>query len=326
MPSVGMQLTSVVVAFLGIVAYFSYAPLDVHPVDLSGKAYIVTGCTVGGIGMETALILAEWNATVLCSVRSKEKGESVLQQAAPRLKSSPKGKIEYALVDFSSFQSVRAFAREVLGRMPKIDGVVLNAGLHLAKSKITVDGLEEEVQVNHYSQFLLVRLLEKRIIESAPAQLVFVSSSALFTGALDKNVYEHTKRPQGRTSMDTYADTKLFNVLTANAFAERYKKKNIAIRSNSIAPGLVKTNFAETGKGDPSIDFTAKYLIPIFARNLAQGAARILQVMTEPAFSKTTGAYLPDYFYTPLTSQVSRENAEWLWKESSLLVGESSEL
>jgi len=316
-----------VVAAAAVGTYLLYIPLEVRPVDLSGERFLVTGCTVGGLGYETAVELAEMNATVLCSVRSKEKGHAVLKEAAPRLKST-RGTIEYALVDLTSFKSVRAFAKEVLQRMPKIDGVVFNAGLHLAKSAVTEDGLETEVQVNHYSQFLLARLLEKRVIESAPSTYLFVSSGAYQMGALDRGLYAHASRPQGRfgqgRGFDTYSDTKLFNVLTANAFARRFKKLGVKVTSNSNAPGFVATNFQNTSKGEPLMDNVIRHLMPYVARNLKEGSVRNMQLIIDPKYKDRTGFYLDDYIVLPWSTQVTAENEDWLWKESSLVVGESA--
>jgi len=251
-----------VVAFAALV-YNALAPsLALHPVDLTNKRFLVTGCSITGIGYETAAILEEWNATVLCSMRSKDKANELLAAVAPRLKARKStGSIRYALVDFTSFASVRAFAVEVLASMPRIDGVVLNAGLHLGPAhgiRTSLDGLDEELQTNHYSQFLLLRLLEERIVQSAPGpRVVFVSSGAMAQGALVRHVYEHTQRPQRRGGMQTYQDSKLMNVLSAKAFAERFAQRQVNVTVNSVAPGLVRTNFTETGKGEAIVEALA---------------------------------------------------------------------
>lgn len=42
-------------------------------VDLTGKLYIVTGCSLNGIGFEIAKSLKSYNAKVVCAMRNEEK-------------------------------------------------------------------------------------------------------------------------------------------------------------------------------------------------------------------------------------------------------------
>jgi len=269
----------------------------------------VTGCTYGGIGFDTALILAQWNASVICTVRSKDIGEEVVVKTAPLLRGS-KGKIEYALVELASFKSVRSLAAELSRRVSRLDGIVLNAGVNYHGSQVSEDGLETLVQVNHYSQFLLVRLLEGKLAESvrlgASPKLVFVSSTAYLSGYLDRELYEHTKRPQGRqdkpdfmgSNLPTYSDTKLMNVLTANKFGERFKSKQINGTSNSCSPGLVRTKMTSQISDDPMIKLSG-VLSAYFGRTCAQGAARTIQILTEPPLEKISGHHFNDYIPLP---------------------------
>ena len=319
-----------VVAVLAAALLAVQAPsLKVHPVDLSGKMFVVTGCTPGGIGYESAVQLALWNATVLCSVRNAAKGEAMMKMVAERLPKTAKGKIEVGYAEFASFKSTRSFAKDVLARLPRIDGILLNAGLHTAEKIISEDGLDHEIQANHYSQFLLCRLLEQRLIETGVSRLVFVSSGAFMMGHLDKTIYNHKARPQGRKGMATYGDSKLFNVLAAMGFAQHFKNlghpKIVAL---SLAPGTVATNFVETSKGEAVLDLAKDWIIPYmpFVRNAAEGAARGIQALTEPKYATATGEYLADYIVLSMPASVNAEDVAWLWRESSLLVGESPEL
>jgi len=253
--TMALRAGAVIVAGLAVLLYALWAPsLAITKVNLEGKVYLVTGCTTGGIGYETAAILAgDMNATVLCTVRSKDKGEALMQSASPRLQAS-RGKISYAIVDFASFQSVRAFAQQASSTLKRLDGLVLNAGMHAPRVQITADGLNQDIQVNHYSQFLLARLLEELLVASAPSRLVIISSGAMFTGVLNKTLYEHSARPQTRgdvplghmQGMGPYEDSKLMNVLAANAFAEHFRNRKVDVVATSCAPGTVAVSIARS--------------------------------------------------------------------------------
>jgi len=293
---------------------------------------------VGGLGLETAVVLASWNASVLCTVRTSAKGEDLVRAALPRLAGSVVGSVHYGLVDFNSFASVRAFAKGVLSnkRWSTLDGLVFNAGLAYLGSRVTEDGLESMVQVNHYAQFLLARLLQPVVEASArrpnanTTRLLFVSSTYyLFRGALDREIYAHASRPQGRQHttdlfgsrmLHTYADTKLMNVLTANKFAELFAEQGLNATSNSCSPGFVKTAFLDE-RGDDVLASGFNVLLDYFGRTVGEGAARAIQVLTEPGLARITGHFFDDYIPLPLSNQVTKRNADWLWRNSNLVVG-----
>lgn len=64
------------------------------------------------------------------------------------------------IVDFSSFVSVRKFAKNILETESRLDLLINNAGvLNMDDSQKTIDGHSLLVQVNYYSPFLLTNLL-----------------------------------------------------------------------------------------------------------------------------------------------------------------------
>jgi retinol dehydrogenase 14 len=69
----------------------------------------------------------------------------------------------------------------VLAAYPRLDVLVTNAGGFWATRRVTADGLQHTLAVNHLTPFLLTGRLEA----SAPARIVIVSSGAHATGKLD---------------------------------------------------------------------------------------------------------------------------------------------
>ena len=72
-------------------------------------------------------------------------------------------------------------AGEVPAAYPRLDVLVNDAGGFWAMRRVTADGPEHTLAVNHLTPFLLSGRLEA----SAPARIVTVSSAAHATGKLD---------------------------------------------------------------------------------------------------------------------------------------------
>ena len=86
--------------------------------------------------------------------------------------------------------SVRKFSQEVLNIAgDKIDILINNAGIMCIEETITVDGNEKQMQVNHIGHFLLTQLLMPKLIGSAPARIVNVSSLAHTWSKSKQNKY-----------------------------------------------------------------------------------------------------------------------------------------
>lgn len=62
-------------------------------------------------------------------------------------------------LDLASLASVRQFAEDVLKNEPKLHILINNAGCGGIKQQYTQDGLENQMQSNHFGHFLLTNLL-----------------------------------------------------------------------------------------------------------------------------------------------------------------------
>jgi NAD(P)-dependent dehydrogenase (short-subunit alcohol dehydrogenase family) len=124
---------------------------------LADKTAIVTGGNTG-LGYEAARQLLNLKLShLIIAVRSIQKGE----EAAVKLRLVNKNAIiEVWQLDMNSYDSIQAFARKVNETLPRVDYVLLNAGImstNYRKSPET--GHEEIIQVNYLSTMLLTILL-----------------------------------------------------------------------------------------------------------------------------------------------------------------------
>src|SRR5580765_1919958 len=134
--------------------------------DLDGRTFIVTGAT-GGVGLEAARALALRGARLFLGCRSADKGA----EAVAAIRASAAGAVdaEPFPFDLADLASVRGAASAFLGRGLPLHGLVNNAGLAGTRA-LTRDGFELTFGVNHLGHFLLTRLLEARLRESAPSR------------------------------------------------------------------------------------------------------------------------------------------------------------
>lgn len=90
------------------------------------KVVLVTGCSPGGIGPETARALHVAGADVYITVRDIPKGEEVAKDI---LSDGKPGKVEVIKLDLGSLDSVRQGAKEFLSKSEKLNVLINNAGL-----------------------------------------------------------------------------------------------------------------------------------------------------------------------------------------------------
>ncbi|CAK9108871.1 unnamed protein product, partial [Durusdinium trenchii] len=129
------------------------------PVDFAGKTVAITGPSRGGIGYETAQVLAERGATVLLCARNLEKAEKDATAIMEETGKKPK----VFKCDVSSLASARACAEEILKEHPVLDVLINNAGAVFDESG-TVDEVEITFATCALGHHLLNFLLQPRRI------------------------------------------------------------------------------------------------------------------------------------------------------------------
>jgi retinol dehydrogenase 14 len=246
---------------------------------MAGRTVLVTGGTAG-IGRATALGLAEMGAHLAITGRDRGRAEA----AAREIRAVAGGQVEVFVADLSVQAEVRRLAGEVLQCLSRIDVLVNNAGGYWNTRHVTADGLERTFAVNHLAPFLLTGLLLDRLMHSAPARVVTVSSNAHAAGRIDFGDLQGERSYSGARA---YSQSKLANVLFTYELARR--QPATCVTANALHPGVVRTAF---GAEDPS--GIQRLFIPVmrpFMKSPARGAATSVHVASAPDLEQVTGGY-----------------------------------
>ncbi len=122
---------------------------------MGGKVVLITGGT-SGIGKAAATALAAMGAEVVVTGRSRERGETAVEEI--RRGSGNEG-VSHLFADLSVQAEVRRLAEEFGRSHDRLDVLVNNAGVILSRRTETPDGIETTLAINHLAPFLLTNLL-----------------------------------------------------------------------------------------------------------------------------------------------------------------------
>ena len=279
--------------------------------SMIGKTVLVTGGT-GGIGMAAAIGLASIGARVGITGRGRARAE---QAAAAIVRESGNPAVDVFVADMSSQAEVRRLAAEVLSRYPRLDVLLNNVGGFWAHRRTTADGLEHTFALNHLAPFLLTSLLLERLMTSAPARVVTVSSGAHTTGKLD---FGDLMGQRKYSAQRAYSQSKLANVMFTYELARRLA--GTGVTATVLHPGVTRTNF---GAEDQAAFF--KVMQPLarpFLKAPADGAATPIYLASSGEVEGVTGRYFAKR--KPKSSNKASYDtaaAARLWRVSAGLVG-----
>jgi NAD(P)-dependent dehydrogenase (short-subunit alcohol dehydrogenase family) len=276
---------------------------------MDGRTVLVTGGT-GGIGRATAAGLAVMGARIAITGRDRGRAEA----AAGEIRTPDGPPVEAFVGDMSAQAEVRRLADEVLAALPRLDVLVNNVGGFWNTRHVTADGLERHFALNHLAPFLLTHLLADRLVESAPARVVTVSSDAQRMGRID---FDDLQGERSWSGQRAYNQSKLANVLFTYELARRLR--GTGVTANVLHPGVVRSGF---GAEDPG---RIQRLITPFMRfwkSPEQGARTPIHLASSPEVEGVTGQYFRDG-KPGRSAKRSYDEADALrlWEVSAELVG-----
>ncbi len=246
--------------------------------SMTGKTVLITGGT-GGIGRAAAAGLASLGARVGITGRDRERAEVA---AAAIIQESGNPSVDVFVADMSSQAEVRRLADEVLAAYPRLDVLLNNVGGFWAHRHVTADGLEHTFALNHLAPFLLTNLLLDRLVASAPARVVTVSSGAQSMGTVN---FDDLMGEQNYSGSRAYNQSKLANVMFAYELAKRLE--GTGVTSTALHPGLTSTAFSAE---DPALGLLVTILRP-FMKSPKRGAETPVYLASSPEAEGLTGQF-----------------------------------
>lgn len=276
---------------------------------LEGKYCLVTGAT-SGIGREIALGLARMAATVVLVGRSRQKCESAVREIQSQVNDA---RVSFLVADLSSQASIRQLARQYADSHQRLDVLVNNAGVFMARRAETVDGIECTFAVNHLAPFLLTAELLDVIRASAPSRIVTTSSVAHRGAQIDFGDLQFERRRY--SGIRAYAQSKLANILFTKELARRLGG---GVTANCFHPGGVRTGLAQGG--NPWYYRLAWSAAGLFFLSPEKGADTGVYLASSPDVEGISGGYFVKRRHArPSGNAESKEDAARLWEISEKL-------
>lgn len=279
--------------------------------DATRRIAIVTG-GARGIGTEVVRGLLKANMTVVIGIRRPKLAE----QMAKNFENG--GNLQAVELDLQSLKSVKSFAENILKKYPVIHLLVNNAGIMFGDYKLTEDGFESQLAVNHLGHFYLTHLLLPALKRGGSigefSRVVNVTSCAHHPGTIyfddinmkkyydSASAYFQSKLAQVRSLFHfnkhipncVFLIIKLLSIffilqlMSARYINTLMEEENSPVRCYSVHPGIVKTDLFN----GTMFQRLFPWAMDMFFKTPEKGAVSILYGCFEKSLDKQGGLYI----------------------------------
>jgi retinol dehydrogenase 12 len=273
----------------------------------SGQTFLITGGNTG-IGLTTAMELASRGGRVYVACRSESKGSHAV---ASIVAATGNANVSFLPLDLADLASVRACADAFLATGHPLDVLINNAGV-AGQHGLTGDGFELTFGVNHLGHFALTTALLDRLIASAPARIVTVSSNAHYK-ATGIDFTALRRRTRGVTGMGAYSVSKLCNVLFAQELARRLGPGQVT--TYALHPGVVASDLWRR------VPWPVRPLLTARMLPTEDGAKTSVYCATSPEVAEHTGRFYDNCQERQPSAVATEELGKILWERSEAWTG-----
>lgn len=201
--------------------------------DLRGRVVLLTGAT-SGLGLSAAETLARCGASVILLGRDAAKTERVRADLVARTGNT---NLATVVADMGDLDDVRAAAAQVLADHDRLDVLIHNAGALTNDRRVSPQGTELTVASQVVGPFLLTALLLDRLVASAPARVLTMSSGGMYATGLTVDDLEMTESDY--KGAEQYARAKRAQVTLNEMWAERLAGSGVSF--HAVHPGWADT-------------------------------------------------------------------------------------
>lgn len=267
------------------------------------KTIVMTGA-LGSIGSAAARQLARQGAHLVLLHRDEARSA----EAAAQL-SALGARVDRVHCDLASLDSVRRAALEIAERFPVIDVLVNNAAVYSRARRLTVDGNELMLGVNHLAPYLLTRALEAPLARAHGARVVCVTMQAKRPVDLDD-----LDSAIGYDPMTAFTQSKAAGQYFVRELAERWA--SLGIRVTAVNPRMTRTTLVREAP------LPLRLVFALLAAPPDKGADTVVWAATAPRAAALSATMLerrkPVPFVPGAEDPVARLR---LWQQSAVRVG-----
>ncbi len=227
--------------------------------DIAGKTYVITGAN-SGVGFQATRTLLGKGAAVVMLNRNPEKSDAALTEL--RQEFGADAPVSCIRMDLAELDSVREAAAAVIEQTTSIDALICNAAIsQTATRKLTVDGFESQLGVNHMGHFVLSGLLHERV-EASKGRMVMVGSNAYRMGK-KKIFFDDLNSDESYSPWHAYNQSKLAQMMFGYELQRRVAAAGGDMVVQVCHPGASKSNLIS---GDVSTlnKILIKLMLPFF--------------------------------------------------------------
>jgi NAD(P)-dependent dehydrogenase (short-subunit alcohol dehydrogenase family) len=193
---------------------------------LKDRIILITGST-DGIGRALALHIAGLGAQVILHGRNTKKLEAIYDDIES-IQGAPRPSIAVVDLAAATGDDYANLARSVDESFGRLDGLVHNAGIlgqRLSIEQYDPDEWQQVLHVNLTAPFVMTQVLMPSLKNAEDASVIFTSSGV---GRVGKAFW-------GAYSVSKFGTESLSQIIAA-------ENEHIALRSNCINPGPIRTN------------------------------------------------------------------------------------
>jgi NAD(P)-dependent dehydrogenase (short-subunit alcohol dehydrogenase family) len=201
-----------------------------------GRIFLVTGGT-SGIGYESAKALVAKGARVVIAANNPDRGKEVV---ATIRQETPDAQVQFEAFDLSDLASVRALGEHLKETLPRLDGLINNAGImEPPKRGTSKDGFEMQLAVNYLGHFALTAEVLPLLQKANAPRVVTLSSIAAARGKIH---FEDMQFEKSYDPADAYQQSKLACLMFALELQRRSDTAGWGLQSIASHPGVARTN------------------------------------------------------------------------------------